>query len=110
VIRGSVSQCLDGAGRLVSAAGYEAAAVHNEEVGDIVGTVVFVNDGTLGIIPHTAGPHEVTGGGGIFDRQRPFSDGACSVEQFERPVTEEFQSIEIVRMQPLRQLEWLYGV
>src|SRR5207245_11507673 len=39
---------LDGARRLVSAAGYEAAAVHDKKIWNIVRAVVLVNDGTLG--------------------------------------------------------------
>ena len=102
MIRGPVSQCLDGARRLVSAAGYEAAAVHDKKIWNIVRAVVLVNDGTLGIIPHTAGSHEVSGRGGICDRQCPFPDGARSVEQFQRPVTEEAEHLEIIRMALVR--------
>src|SRR5215467_10043112 len=98
MIRAPVSQCLDGAGGLIAAAGYKAAAVHNEKVWNIVRTVVFVNDGAFGIIPHTAGSHEMTGAGGIFDRQCPFPDGTCSIQQVERPVPEEAHSFEIIRM------------
>ena len=64
--------------------------------------VVLVNDGALGIIPHSAGSHEMSGGGGIFDGQCPFPAGACSVEQFQRPVTEEAQRLEIIRMALVR--------
>jgi hypothetical protein len=44
VIASAIGQGLDGAGRLVPPAGHETAPVHDEKVGDIVGTMVFVHD------------------------------------------------------------------
>jgi len=43
VIRGPVSQRLYRAGRLVAAAGDEAAAIHDEEILNIMRAVVFRN-------------------------------------------------------------------
>ena len=44
----------------------------------------------------------MSGGGGVLDWQCPFSAGARSVEQFQRPVTKEAQRLEIIRMALVR--------
>src|SRR5438445_3576133 len=73
-----------------------------KRVRNIMRTVVLIDDRALGIIPHAAGPHEVSGGCSIFDRQRPFIAGACGVEQFQRSVTEKVQRLEVIRMALVR--------
>ena len=66
-----IRQGLNRAGRLVSTAGYEAAAARDEQVRNIVRSVVFVYCGTIGIIPHSAGPQQMPRRGGIFYRRNP---------------------------------------
>jgi hypothetical protein len=55
----TIRQCLDGAGGLGTAAGHDAAAVHNEQVGDIMGAMVLVHYRALRIIAHAAGTHQM---------------------------------------------------
>jgi hypothetical protein len=95
VIRGSISQSLNGAGGLVSSAGYETAAVYDEQVWNIVRAVILVSHGALRIVSHTACPHEMSSSGGVLNGECPFVQSAGSIKQFHGTLAEELPRAEM---------------
>src|SRR6267154_1599553 len=70
-VRRAVGQGLDGHGRLAAAGGDQAAAVTEEKVFDVVGSMVGVDYRFLGIIAHAAGAEQVHGKLLLLDRITP---------------------------------------
>src|SRR5438477_8443137 len=54
VVGGAIGERLDGAGGLVTSGAHQTAAIHEEEVGDIVSTVILVHHRMARIVPDAA--------------------------------------------------------
>ena len=76
VVRSAISQRLNGTSRLIPAAGHEAAAIHNEQIGNVVCAVEPVYHRRGWIIAHAASAHEVSGSRHVGNRKSPLLYGA----------------------------------
>ncbi len=83
---------------MAAAGGDQAAAVAEEEIFYVMGTVVGVDDGGLGIVSHAAGAEEVHGELGFADGLRPLLHGARGVEKFVGALVLESPELEVVGM------------
>ena len=66
---------LNRAGGIDRCAGHEHAAIHDEEVWNVVGTTPTIDHGRLWIIAHASGPEEVPAG---FPRERIGQHSVCA--------------------------------
>ena len=98
MIRGAIGQRLNGARRL-AASGHETAAIHDEEVRDIVRTVVRIDHRGLRIVAHATGAHQVSVRQVVHIRLvRPKFLGAGGLEDFHLPFEQELHRPHIIRM------------
>ena len=101
VVGSTISQSLDCARRLVAPTGYEAASIHYKKIRYVVRTVVLVHNGSLGIVSHSAGPHQMNRHCDFLHRPSPLFLRASSLQQLERPLAEKRHVLQVVRMIPV---------
>jgi len=75
-VAGSKCQRLDGHGGLAAAGGHQAASIAKEKILHVMSAVIGIDDGSLGIVPHAAGPEKMDGELRLLDRKTPMPLGA----------------------------------
>src|SRR5580704_6462322 len=97
-VGGTVGQGLDGHGGLAAARGYEAAAVAEEKILDVVRAMVGVDDRRFWISAHAAGAEQVDCELLLLNRRAPPGFGAGGVEDFESAGLHPLHHFQIVWM------------
>src|SRR5580698_3810295 len=77
---------LDRHGRLATAGGYEARAVAEEQVRDIVGAMILVDHRLAGVVTHATGAEQMNAAPALTDRAAPDLHGAGGVHNLDRAV------------------------
>src|SRR5690242_6229220 len=98
MVGGAVGKRLNGASRLIAAAGHQVAAVYNKKIGHIVGAMEFIHHGGFGIVAHAAGAEQMDRSFSRLDRPWPFLNGSSSLQKLHGAVLHEMGILQIIGM------------
>lgn len=100
IIRGTVSEGLDSRRGLLPPRGDEVAAVHQKQVGNIVGAAEWIHNGRARVVPHPASSHEVPAGHVVDDVERlaPSLQGTRRLEDLDLLRQQPFHGRHVMRV------------